>query len=895
MPRNPKMWQLRSSGTHHTATKSDDNGGVHHNTTTFCMLSYNIGIQNNEAHKIIARDTKYQSLRDDIRVTFNNEHNITIMLISEFGNMWKVIDHELESHGWSTEGVFTTILRELGLEYIKVYANAPYVALIDSRVWFVTATVEMNLCARSELFAQHLIVSHVTTHRSVRVWNSHIPTSVAKSKNPRQAIIKECIQNIFKMCRSTPTAWVIAGDLNIDAGNLMLFCDPWIQPHTDCISKSQWDPHVGRPAQISDCAVSQGIALETVRSFVGWHVGAWCASDVHDSVVVKGELTPDTMLGHESSGIHPADASTSDIEAGDGVHPTVNQTTPLTESSGEGAGHTHDRQPELRRQPEVQNRAALSPTATPDTVLTTVDPDAQSGQETGAHDTSSVHHSSGMCMSGSSQHSSARPVHLAACADAASTQASVGTHHTENPIAPTPANVTTDSYRTKLASSGGSTPALRTALQASASTPSSSIPNSKSSPALGKAWPWHNYSVKIPARNENAATSTTSRNPSNGMPSESSAPQAIGVAPGLPLSQFVLKRISDIAQGIGLRDDDDPSSTYLHDPYLDEMQPIYDPGVGVDDDAPASPYWYTKTWGETTMDARQAAAQNMLTTLYVNGNKSRGTEFIMKNMQRPIQERTKYISAKDTRTSTANGAREYSDAEWNTWLDWYAHNPLPKEDMKELVRQWKDDFHQREIKESTKKQLTDWAKEDTKESRTKARELSRGAFKAMQHQSCNTFRQLAMMFLMWPASQCDQLVLAWAVYMSSSEYKREVNRSKRVDPNNIQEKEAQRRKTHQVRQLRNEYRRMQAVEGRYRASGVMENLKPADQRRWKKYCRGDMMREMNKATVEHGYGTVHRKEPDGKTYQAMIGSNLQIAAASQERLNQWLPTNGCSS
>ena len=90
-----------------------------------------------------------------------------------------------------------------------------------------------------------------------------------------------------------PTAsmpWVIAGDINVNKGTMMRWCQPYVAPNVECISKSGWpvEPISGK-AQKADFAISQGIALEHVQSWVGWHSKP-CASDIHDAVVVMGSL-----------------------------------------------------------------------------------------------------------------------------------------------------------------------------------------------------------------------------------------------------------------------------------------------------------------------------------------------------------------------------------------------------------------------------------------------------------------------------------------------------------------------------------------------------------------------------------------------------------------------------
>ena len=58
------------------------------------MVSYNVGVQNEEIQKIFTKGTKYQRLMADIKQTLISEHVITIILMSEFGNMFTRIDND---------------------------------------------------------------------------------------------------------------------------------------------------------------------------------------------------------------------------------------------------------------------------------------------------------------------------------------------------------------------------------------------------------------------------------------------------------------------------------------------------------------------------------------------------------------------------------------------------------------------------------------------------------------------------------------------------------------------------------------------------------------------------------------------------------------------------------
>ena len=287
-------------------------GGVHHaeqrNDGRLCVVSYNVGVNNNEIEKIRNKEAKYKKLLADIKQTFTSEHSITIMLMCEFGYHFDRISND------EITKVFEMILRDLRLQHIKVFANAPYVALINTSVWSVLQRATQLLPCRCDgIRAQHLIVKDVETHITAQLWNSHIPTSCGKTPKQRLTCKQQCVRYMATKCHlyrdhhGIPAPWVIAGDLNMDRGSLMHECQPFILPDTHCMSKSNWVADNLRPAQISDIAISQGIALEEAKAFIGWHTDQdWCASDVHDAVVVIGKLKPETMAGYNSSGVHYA-------------------------------------------------------------------------------------------------------------------------------------------------------------------------------------------------------------------------------------------------------------------------------------------------------------------------------------------------------------------------------------------------------------------------------------------------------------------------------------------------------------------------------------------------------------------------------------------------------------
>ena len=90
------------------------------------------------------------------------------------------------------------------------------------------------------------------------------------------------------------------------------------------MSTSGW-PHT-RDAQKSDIAISQGIALIEVQSWIGWHSEP-CASDTHDAVVVMGTLN----RAPSSDDTYPAANLATPKAIADGIESGQGESKPLSE------------------------------------------------------------------------------------------------------------------------------------------------------------------------------------------------------------------------------------------------------------------------------------------------------------------------------------------------------------------------------------------------------------------------------------------------------------------------------------------------------------------------------------------------------------------------------------
>ena len=266
------------------APRASGSVDAHHavTNTTVAVMSYNVGINNTE---IMGNHwaSKYELLRDDIESIFAHEVGVQVLLLSEYGNM---LDSMTAS---STKEVFQELLNELELTHIEIEAAPPYVALIDTNCWRVSKhELLRNMCSKAELKIQHLILEHVDSLETLRCFNAHIPTKFGTPKRK-----EDCVKNMCEIASPStgvtqPGAvmpWLICGDLNIDIGTMSRWCQAFVEPGTESISKSHWP--IDRDAQKSDHALSQGIALFPVQSWVGWHSQP-CASDVHDAVLVTG-------------------------------------------------------------------------------------------------------------------------------------------------------------------------------------------------------------------------------------------------------------------------------------------------------------------------------------------------------------------------------------------------------------------------------------------------------------------------------------------------------------------------------------------------------------------------------------------------------------------------------
>ena len=125
---------------------SDDDANMSPDTTV-TLVSYNIGLHNNEVtgKAWATPEGKREKLRSDAKEIFAHGQGIHIALFSEVGNMFDKLSDA------TAENIFNDIIAELNMPYIEVKANAPYVALINTDWWQVSECKLIgNLCTKKK-------------------------------------------------------------------------------------------------------------------------------------------------------------------------------------------------------------------------------------------------------------------------------------------------------------------------------------------------------------------------------------------------------------------------------------------------------------------------------------------------------------------------------------------------------------------------------------------------------------------------------------------------------------------------------------------------------------------------------------------------------------------------
>ena len=282
-------------------------------------------------------------------------------------------------------------------------------------------------------------------------------------------------------------------------------------------------------------------------------------------------------------------------------------------------------------------------------------------------------------------------------------------------------------------------------------------------------------------------------------------------------------------------------------------------------------------------------------------------------MAKPIRKRNEYIHAKardrcrpqelnHQRTDESHGFTE------DEWIDWYQNNPLEGTDIKEVIKQWKTEFLETPeqsggMRLKTQKKILELEGEGSRTSKRQAREKKRSAYKAYLHQEATThgnclgFRQLAIMFLIYPVKLSDQLVQCWVAYMTTEEYRTEVHRSQKVDDHDTEAvavKAAQKQLAATVKHHRCQFRQMRNLNVKTRTDPQRAVARSQDipytpagltsekRKWWREFQNGAMLRKSNELTEQHGYGTVYSVD-DNNGATSRRSSDLRARSPMQNR------------
>ncbi len=725
------------------------------------LMYYNVGIHNSEvgSKKWAKSGGRYDRLKGDIRKIFSSDHAIQILLLSEFGNMLENIDdaickarmpiQKLSCDGvlqpvvelTNTKELFEQLLAELDLQHIKVEANPPYVALINSLFWKTEKCEAVDkICTQQGLKVQHLILRHVHTNMFLKCFNAHMPTSCATSERKRTCVLRMCIMateapaaaitscGIGSPQPPTHMAWILGGDLNVDVGTMAKWCQSYVTKDKACMSTSGWDEH--RDAQKADHALSQGLELTQVRSWVGIHSPP-CASDVHDAVVVKGVLQTTT--------------------------PSI----------------AHRQMPGNWRIPGV---ALFDVPKTPKLSAVHVVPDSKTIEERSKP--TAVNPPEPTALSSGDVHPTATTAATSAVGSAVN-------------IIPDPKCIAVSSL----------------APTSAAAPPKDSNPASRSSDAA------HPVAVET--------TTIRQSLPAPSAQSDDGAQSDLRVASSNILAQQVVAG------------DNEFQATEDVATYLDTIAKA----ALVDDAATAT--------------ALPLAAQDLLQTIFLDRFAIRTREQVFRLLQEPIRRREEFVRSEAVRLSTAQPAANNGNYTVEQWHDWYATTSLSDEEMDRAVKLWKEDFPMH-ADTRAKVQAFQWT--SSRSDKKKARELVNGAFKAYLHQEC-VGQPLAMAFLSHPPAKVDTLLAHWAHYMNSSEYEKQRRRSRKVIGDNaadVQEKEEQMQVKIKVHALRHQLAQMRSFDKKKHTQARTGR----QARKYQRWLSGDLQRELDALTLQHGYGTM---------------------------------------
>ena len=237
---------------------------------------YNVGIKDNEFRGAkLKKKEKEERLKSDIKATFDADVGIQALFISEFGLM-----HEnCLAYTEMTYQIFEELIRDIHMTHLVIKVLPPYVAIVDPNYWSVLDCFKCgNLCSRESNFAMMLSLEHTQSRARMGVANCHIPSTSGSTKRKHDTVVELCkrlatLDNL--------SGWIIGGDCNLDINTVKLLCLDYLEPGVPCISSSGANMELARKA---DFAITSGLNLQEVRSWVGFNFGPH-ASDCHNPIL----------------------------------------------------------------------------------------------------------------------------------------------------------------------------------------------------------------------------------------------------------------------------------------------------------------------------------------------------------------------------------------------------------------------------------------------------------------------------------------------------------------------------------------------------------------------------------------------------------------------------------
>ena len=615
--------------------------------------------------------------------------------------------------------------------------------------------------------------------------------------------------------------YIIGGDFNVSRAAGVQALRPFVSKTDRCVSTSQFVPSLD--AQKSDWAVSHGIELVSISSYVGKH-NEPCISDAHDMVVVAGLITAPESHGGASQ---PA-ANATVLASGSAQTSSSSATSQLVVQQFVAMDSVRVGV-QVRTKPSqlpsaVPHSGAAQPAATPKTAIIDAD---QTGAAQAAVDVSVLARGPAQTSSSSATSPSvvSQPPNMGSVQGVAQAQTKPS-----QPVALVP-------------HSGAAQPgvASTTAISAADQTGAAQAAADVTVPARGPAQTSSSNATSPsvfsqahgPPHSGAGQLASTSRTLSIAAEQTSSSSAACGSASPVPHSgiQPMTSEAPQLAAG-GSQSHEQMTARW---PSFGEV--LSDLG--------------TRALGD---DAR---ADDVLTTLLFtdHGMRVRSDQELAQGLGRVIERRQQFIHKVAHERGDSQHARGvYTTEEWIRWL---STQPLNERDMERGLGEWKGDFMENEMAKSA--EVLALEEEGSRDSKKKARNMVRGAWVSSLAHSCG-HSQLAIAFFRFPAAELDSLLREWQTYMQSPGYRAHVQRTDRARDAHVADE--QRAAKFECHRLRNQLRRARKDDCDINEGKL--DVNSMSWRRWEvlqEFRSGELARKTDEATRKHGFGLIRTGTP----------------------------------